>query len=71
MAKPTIIYVNDEDKIVLTKQELTKIIDDSYNDGYRDGSRDLYTPYYTITTKKVPIDTTDTNWWNTFPKITC
>lgn len=70
MAKPTIIYVNDEDKIVLTKQELTKIIDDSYQDGYKDGSRDMYTPYYTITTKKVPIDTTGIDWWNAY-KITC
>lgn len=71
MAKPTVIYVNDEDRIILTKDELNKIINDSYNDGYKDGSRDVYTPYFTITTKKMPIDTTDTDWWNKQIKITC
>ena len=41
--KYKILKMNDDNKIIFTKQELTDLLDEVYTDGYRDGNRHWYT----------------------------
>ena len=41
--KPIIVVTQEDGKILLTKEELEKIINDSYNEGFKDGGR--FKPY--------------------------
>lgn len=35
--------MNDDNKIIFTKDELTELLDEVYMDGYRDGNKHWYT----------------------------
>jgi len=63
--KPLVIYIKENGKIELSREELDKMLEDAYQGGYLDGSKTStitypYYPYYTE--KTVP------NWWE---KVTC
>jgi hypothetical protein len=48
--KIKIMYPNDKGKIELTKEELEKLLNESYSEGYSDGC----SRYYTISTPSYP-----------------
>lgn len=48
--KIKVIYVNEDDSIIFTKEDLEKLLDEVYDEGYKDGMRNVYTPYIPIPT---------------------
>ena len=52
--KPIVLFKDNNNKIVITADEIKQMIEDAYNDGYRDGSARyinvsspiVTTPYY-------------------------
>lgn len=54
--KIKIMYPNNKGKIELTKEELEKLLNESYSEGYSDG---CYKSYYTISTPSYPRITYD------------
>ena len=43
--KPIIIYTNDSDKLVFTKEEFEKYMQEAYNQGYWCGAVTQHIPY--------------------------
>lgn len=56
--KIKIMYPNNKGKIELTKEELEKLLNESYSEGYSDG---CYKSYYSISTPSYPRITYDYN----------
>jgi hypothetical protein len=56
--KIKIMYPNNKGKIELTKEELEKLLNESYSEGYSDG---CYKSYYSISTPSYPRITYDSN----------
>lgn len=56
--KIKIMYPNNKGKIELTKEELEKLLNESYSEGYSDG---CHKSYYTISTPSHPHITYDSN----------
>jgi hypothetical protein len=56
--KIKIMYPNNKGKIELTKEELEKLLNESYSEGYSDG---CYKSYYSISTQSYPRITYDYN----------
>lgn len=67
--KPLVYFVdkNDENKYVLEKEELNKILEEVYQAGYEDGYRSQSTNHLYIIPGKENFDTTQ-EWWKI---VTC
>lgn len=57
--KPVILKADQSGKILITAEEIEKIISDAYDQGYQDGKGSVTVTYDPQTT------------WNKWPPITC
>lgn len=57
--KPVILKADQDGRIMITAEEIEKIISDAYDQGYQDGKGSVTVPYEPETT------------WSKWPPITC